>query len=459
MKKVIRGLASLKLAVMVLLSIGILICVGTLIESRYDARTAKLLIYDSVWMYGVLGVLIVNLIAVIVDRYPWKVRHLAFIFAHVGIIIIIVGGWFTAKYGIDGTMRLVPGERSNQVMLPDTILTLYKSTDGEQFQKVWEEPFEAVTAGFSKERPFKIALKDVTLNMTEVVPYGAPKMQVEASSFAQSGAGLRFLLSNGRVTFSDWLVQRTVFEKVDTQAGPLLMTMGGLWERDPAVNEIRLVPRTEGVEYAFYRKGEKKPYRQGFAKEGSNITTEWMGLEFRLLQYFPKSSVRWDIQAMERPTPMSTSAIKVQHQGAESWLVVNDYLKIFTDKAVYLFSYMRRRVELPIQVELVNFEKTNYPGTMRAMAYRSHVKYNLPEKEAQDSVIAMNEPLKTSDFYLYQASFEESPAGEVKASILAVNRDPGRMLKYLGSLIMCLGIIMLFYFKKIKRTTATQKGE
>ncbi len=77
------------------------------------------------------------------------------------------------------------------------------------------------------------------------------------------------------------------------------------------------------------------------------------------------------------------------------------------------------------------------------MAYESEVQY-----DEQKALISMNEPLKYKGFYIYQASFEQSPTGAATASILSVNRDPGRIWKYLGSLVMCLGIVMLFYFKK-----------
>jgi cytochrome c biogenesis protein ResB len=66
----------------------------------------------------------------------------------------------------------------------------------------------------------------------------------------------------------------------------------------------------------------------------------------------------------------------------------------------------------------------------------------------------MNEPLKHGGYTLYQASFQQGPTGEPIASILSVNYDPGRWIKYLGSLIICLGVIWLFYQKR--RTARAQ---
>ena len=55
--------------------------------------------------------------------------------------------------------------------------------------------------------------------------------------------------------------------------------------------------------------------------------------------------------------------------------------------------------------------------------------------------ISMNEPLKLEGFTIYQASYSITP--EQTLSIFSVNQDPGRFLKYLGSLILGIGIITI----------------
>ena len=65
----------------------------------------------------------------------------------------------------------------------------------------------------------------------------------------------------------------------------------------------------------------------------------------------------------------------------------------------------------------------------------------------------MNQPLKYNGYTFYQASFQENEKGEATASILSVNRDPGRWVKYLGSFLIVLGTIIMFYFKRRQRKT------
>ncbi len=115
--------------------------------------------------------------------------------------------------------------------------------------------------------------------------------------------------------------------------------------------------------------------------------------------------------------------------------------------------YGKERIMLPFEVFLDRFEKIDYPGSQMAKSYKSFVRIN----SAPDiHEIYMNEPLKHQGYTLYQSSYQILPNGTA-VSILSVNQDPGRFLKYLGSLIMCLGIIlytlsrsqrMKFFFQK-----------
>jgi cytochrome c biogenesis protein ResB len=59
----------------------------------------------------------------------------------------------------------------------------------------------------------------------------------------------------------------------------------------------------------------------------------------------------------------------------------------------------------------------------------------------------MNHPLKQNAFTIYQSSYETDESGTPRYSILSVNQDPGRWIKYSGALMIVLGIISMFYFK------------
>ena len=84
-----------------------------------------------------------------------------------------------------------------------------------------------------------------------------------------------------------------------------------------------------------------------------------------------------------------------------------------------------------------------HQGTLKAASYES-----LVEVEGEEYLISMNEPLKRKGLTFYQSSFQEDDMGNPTHSILSVNKDSGRFLKYLGCLIITLGILALFYMRK-----------
>ena len=109
-RKLGRFLASLKLAVIVIASLATALATATVLESLYDTATARFYVYRATWFSLILVALAVNLAAVMVDRWPWKRHHAAFLLAHIGILMILGGGWITSRWGLDGTMTLQEGE-------------------------------------------------------------------------------------------------------------------------------------------------------------------------------------------------------------------------------------------------------------------------------------------------------------------------------------------------------------
>lgn len=98
-----------------------------------------------------------------------------------------------------------------------------------------------------------------------------------------------------------------------------------------------------------------------------------------------------------------------------------------------------RSVQLPFAVRLDKFTKHDYPGTEMAMAYESDVTVTAPGGERQTK-IHMNNPLKEAGWKVYQSGF----MGD-NVSIFSVMRDPGLPLTYVGSVGLCLGILITFY--------------
>lgn len=449
-----KPLASLKLAVFIIISMAIVTAVGTIVEAKYDAYAARKLVYDTWLMYGIMGLLVINLTAVMLDRWPWRKRHAAFVLAHIGIIILLAGALLTMKWGLDGSMRVGIGESNNFVQTSETDLVVYTSFDGDRYSKTLEQEVDFFSHPPSAEKPFSIPAYEGEIKIVDYKKYVVPSRKVVEGPAGKSGAGLRFQLQNANVNVIEWVVQRKPNAVATHNFGPAQIHLGPAPEKPRGQNEIFLTPAKGGLNYVVFQKDSAKALKKGFVKEGDSFDPGFkMALQLRVLRFLESAQEEWDLKEVERPTPLTTSAVKIVFQGKEHWVLLNDMVKLFTDNSVYLLTYGNRRIDINFPVKLKSFEVTRYQGTMRAAAYQSVVE--IPDLGEQ--MISMNEPLKYKGLTIYQASFQEEE-GRPVASIFSVNHDPGRFLKYLGSLVISLGIVLLMWFKHLDFKLARNKG-
>jgi hypothetical protein len=126
------------------------------------------------------------------------------------------------------------------------------------------------------------------------------------------------------------------------------------------------------------------------------------------------------------------------------------------------------RLPLGFSLRLVSFKRGLNPGRMGDASFASRVRLIDPHQGInEEREISMNEPLAHGRYTFYQSSFQELGGGK-SASILSVAYDPGRTLKYLGSLMICLGTGVMFYSRflsvervvtwPIRRGTANNGG-
>jgi len=446
-----RFLISLKLAVLIFILLAVLTAVGTFVESKYDQEIANALVYSSFWMSFVMMLLALNLTMVLVDRWPWQARQIPFVLAHFGILTLMMGFVFTKHFGIDATLQFEEEESRSFISLPDMEIKLYGSYDGEKFSLLYDEPLDFFTLKPSKEKPFQIQSDGQLFEVKRYYPYAVGSQALKAIEKGGFPA-VRFHLSGSRANIVEWM-ELELGSKTFQQTYGLAQITLTLDEFYTSSNKRELVLYVKG-DRLFYAIGsrKKKPL-----KVGDVFNTGWMDLQFRLLEFYPKAQKEFIFTPRKKSSDQSLKAILVEHEGESVWLGQNSHIKFFKEDRVYALSYLNQTKKLPFDLKLLDFRIKKYQGSDKAKEYESVVEVigidgdsARESKPVEKTLISMNEPLKYKGWTFYQSSFiAPEKAGESYQSILSVNYDPGRVLKYIGSAWITLGVILLFYRRRL----------
>lgn len=183
-------------------------------------------------------------------------------------------------------------------------------------------------------------------------------------------------------------------------------------------------------------------------KEGETFQTPWMGIQVFIGSILIGAKLSEDIQEVlptkgGGPLPASAIQIRTRDSGELHWISQGDSKILMINEKPIQIGYGSQTHLLPFSLKLENFSKKDYPGTSTPYSYESLVRV---EGDHNEHVISMNEPLKTHGYTLYQSSYILNP-GQIPISVFSVNKDPGRPIKYLGSLIMCLGILIFTFMR------------
>ena len=458
LKIIFDTLKSLKFAVVIIVLLGLISAVGTIYEARYDADYAQRLVYKSVYMYTIMILLCASLLAVMVDRWPWKVRHAPFVLAHIGIIVLVFGSWVTQNYGIDGSMAFQIGQSNKYVTVGETEVSVFATTDGSDYRRLYVSEVNFFKNN-PKNKPLEIKLGQKTIKIKDYYHYALREDKIVESKEKTNSPSIRFQIFNDNMSFSNWIHRPKGKSFESLPLGPAKVILARKNYQPQGGNEIIFVSdkRDPGkLRLKVYSQRLKKIIKNKWVQAGDVVDTGYrMGLKLRILKYIPNSKFKSSFTKKERPNDNTNSAILVEYNGQDYWMSKNSINRFYDKDKAYVLSYGNRRIELNFPIFLKNFQVGRYQGTMRAASYQSIV--SVPGRG--DIVISMNEPLKHKGYTFYQASFQEDETGRPTTSILSVNWDPGRWLKYLGSFLIVFGSILLFYFKKTFAKASKKKGE
>lgn len=108
--RVPRFLASLQLAVAMLVSLSAVLAWGAAVETHFGRAHAKWYIYESPWFIALLSLLGLNIFSAAAIRFPWRRHQTGFVVTHLGLLVLLVGAMQSFLGGVEGSITLTEGD-------------------------------------------------------------------------------------------------------------------------------------------------------------------------------------------------------------------------------------------------------------------------------------------------------------------------------------------------------------
>ena len=344
-----------------------------------------------------------------------------------------------------------------------TLLQAGSSERGELQLLIAGEPVQVKVSELLEGKPFSVGHFRITLHryLAHAV---VEKKQLVSQSDEPVNPCLDLRVSDDEGNWQDWLLFARLPQlntRTASQGKSLEARLLYVWDSPGNEHVLTFIVSPAGKLWAKVDGRAAQPVEVGKA-----MPTGWMNLQFQVNKLFPKAVEVREYVAVEvekgneqnAPPP----AIKVQFQGAQDskpiWMERGDVREVKTTSGQpIVVGYAYRTIELGFPVHLKDFQMDVDPGTNSPAAFKSQV-----EVEGKEYLIQMNEPLVKSGYKFFQSSYAEVP-GQPSTSIFTVSKDPGIGLKYLGSIMVVLGIAIMFLTRPYKvglgRPVKSSKGE
>ena len=197
------------------------------------------------------------------------------------------------------------------------------------------------------------------------------------------------------------------------------------------------------------------------------LTTGWADWQLTLDRTMPNAQEWMDFnRATDAPaTTELPDGVRIRlQQGSEiseQWIPAGWQVSVPASPADVQVAYGWKQIPLPIALELMEFEVQRNEGNDSPAGFKSTVRVTNLEGQTATGQCWMNNPFSFPGewwrtwtgltYKMSQASWNPENLGQSTIQIL---RDPGWLLKWIGSLLIVSGIFMLFYLKGFRRPMA-----
>jgi len=430
--KIFNFLFSGKFMGILLVIFAISIGYATFIENDFDAKTAKLLIYNAWWFEAVLVLMVVNFSGMIFAKKLYRKSKLNILVMHLSFIIIIIGAGVTRYFGFEGQMHIRNGESSNKIRTYDDYVNV-SIRDGEYYERIYDK---IILAPINKNlyakdihinnKHIKLEIENFRSNMQKVLqpdPMGDKYLSLMA-------AGM-----HGRRNLYLKEKEKDIFEGIIVSFGDTTSSDIVQFVQKDSVLMIRS-PYPIQPSHMGMKTGEALKANE-FHPVSSMQVYQIQNVSFILREVSDKSRIVYMPAHAGSNGGENLIDLKVTVDNAEEHFMIKQgsFEQIIINDILFTLNIGSQLYTIPFELKLNEFELDRYPGSQSPSSFASDITV-IDENTGLEKPyrIFMNNVLDYKGYRFYQSSYDS----DEKGTILSVNHD------YWGTLITYIGYFLLF---------------
>ena len=205
------------------------------------------------------------------------------------------------------------------------------------------------------------------------------------------------------------------------------------------------------------------------------LTTGWADWQLNVDKMLPHAEQWMDFAPTKSNTETLSSSpnelpdgvrIRLEQMGEkfEQWVPAGWQITVPTSPNETMVAYGFKTIPLPIGLELLDFEVKRNEGSDAPAGFKSGLRISTAEGDTATGSCWMNNPFSFPGGWLHtwtgltykisQASWNPENLGQSTVQIL---RDPGWLLKWIGSLLIVVGVFMMFYLQPYRKQTVGEQ--
>jgi hypothetical protein len=256
-------------------------------------------------------------------------------------------------------------------------------------------------------------------------------------------------------------------KELTATGGPPAMPAPG----EESSNHLTLFVADDGA-ITYELASRKNGKSSGKLELNKPLPTGWADWQLVVDKTMPSAQPQMDftpLKSEQTSTSFSATAdlpdgvrVRVQQNGEvfERWAPAGWQITIPTSPRPAMIAYGWKTVYLPIGLELLDFEVKRNEGSDSPAGFKSTLRIVTADGETATGACWMNKPFsfpgswwRTWTGLTYKISQASWNPENLNQSSVQILRDPGWLLKWIGSLLVVIGVFMMFYLQPYRKQT------